>query len=134
MPDVQFGFRRSRLTLQATRNLLNDIEEALRLPGGKFFMVFMDFSKASDMLNRMKLMTKLKHIIGPDHAMTRILRDILALAMSKPMRSLPSRKTLHRPVESLRVTLSVPPIQYCYHKCSKSKTARLQKTKLYICR
>jgi hypothetical protein len=33
MPDMQFGFRRGRSTLQAVHNLLNDVEEALKLPG-----------------------------------------------------------------------------------------------------
>jgi hypothetical protein len=74
MPDLQFGFR----TVQAVHNLLNDAEEALRLPGGKLFAVFVDIYKAFDMLNRAKLVAKLENIIGPDHAMTRILKDILA--------------------------------------------------------
>jgi hypothetical protein len=39
-----------------------------------------DFSKAFDMLNRAraKLVVKLENVIGPDHAITRILRDMLA--------------------------------------------------------
>jgi hypothetical protein len=74
MPNMQFGIRRGRSTLQAVHNLLNDVEEALRLPGGKLLAVFMDFSKAFDMLNRVKLVAKLENVIGPDHVITRILR------------------------------------------------------------
>jgi hypothetical protein len=67
MPDMQFGFKRGRSTLQAVHNLLNDIE-ALRLLGGKLFARFVDFSKAFKMLNRAKLVAKLENVIGPDHA------------------------------------------------------------------
>jgi hypothetical protein len=80
MPDIQFGFRRGRSMLQAAHNLLNDAAAAaaLRLPGQKLFAIFMDFSKAFDMLNRTKLVTELGHVTGLDHTITRILRDILA--------------------------------------------------------
>jgi hypothetical protein len=78
MPDIQFGFRRGRPTLQAVYNMLNDVEEALRLPGGKLFALFVDSFKAFDMLNRAKLVAKLENVIGPDHAITGILRDIQA--------------------------------------------------------
>jgi hypothetical protein len=37
-----------------------------------------DFSKAFDMLNRAKLVAKVENVIGPDHAIIRTLRDILA--------------------------------------------------------
>jgi hypothetical protein len=48
------------------------------MPRGKHFTVFMDFSSALDMLNGAKLMAKLEHVLGPDHATTLILRDIPA--------------------------------------------------------
>jgi hypothetical protein len=63
MADMQFSFRKGRTTLQAVHNLLNDVEETLRLPGGKLFAVFVDFSKAFDMLNRSKLVAKLENVI-----------------------------------------------------------------------
>jgi hypothetical protein len=67
---LQFSFRRGRLTLQAVHNLLNDTEEALRLPGGKLLAVFVDFSKAFNILNGAKLLMKLEHVLGLDHAIT----------------------------------------------------------------
>jgi hypothetical protein len=63
MADMHFGFRKGRSTLQAVHNLLNDAEEALRLPEGKLFVVFMGFSKAFDMLNRVNFVAKLEHVI-----------------------------------------------------------------------
>jgi hypothetical protein len=51
---------------------------AMRLPGGKIFAVFVDFSKAFDMMNRRKLVMKPKQVIGPDRAITRIVNSIRA--------------------------------------------------------
>jgi hypothetical protein len=58
MPDMHFGFRRDRSMLQAVHNLLNYVKEALKLPGGKLFTVFVDFSKAFDMPNTAKLLAR----------------------------------------------------------------------------
>jgi hypothetical protein len=52
LPDEQFSFRPGRCTLQAVTNLLNDIEDALRWPEGKLYMIFIDYTKAFDLLNR----------------------------------------------------------------------------------
>jgi hypothetical protein len=57
---------------------VNEEDAAMRLPGGKIFAVFVDFSKAFDMMNRRKLVMKLEQVIGPDHAITRRLNSIQA--------------------------------------------------------
>jgi hypothetical protein len=46
IPEEQFGFRRGRGTLHSIQNLLNDIEETQRLQKGKFYAVFIDYTKA----------------------------------------------------------------------------------------
>lgn len=46
IPDQQFGFRRGRSALHAVNCLLQDIEEALRMPRGKLHVLFIEFSKA----------------------------------------------------------------------------------------
>lgn len=77
IPECQFGFRRGRSTLQAVRCLLDEIEEALRVPKGKYHVVFIDYTKAFDMIDREKLMNKLKGMIGDQHYISKILEHIL---------------------------------------------------------
>lgn len=78
IPDSQFGFRRGRSTLHAVRNLLTDIDDALRKEKGKFFAVFIDFNKAFDLLDREILITKLERLIGRENYLTIIIRNILS--------------------------------------------------------
>lgn len=64
--------------LQAVHKLINDMKATLRLPERKLCVEYVDFSKAFNTLNTAKLLIKLEHIIGKDHRITRILREILA--------------------------------------------------------
>ncbi|KAJ4451798.1 hypothetical protein ANN_03270 [Periplaneta americana] len=66
IPDHQFGFIKGRSTLHAVKYLMDQIEDTLRHPGGKYYTVFVDLKKAFDSLNRGKLIEKLKGMIGED--------------------------------------------------------------------
>jgi hypothetical protein len=74
--DEQFGFRRERSTLQAANCLKEDIEEALRHPRGKLHAIFIDHTKAFDLINRTLLVKKLEKKIGRNYAI-KLLRNIL---------------------------------------------------------
>jgi hypothetical protein len=91
IPDNQFGFRKGISILHAIRNLMNDIQEALHIPGEKLYMVFINYAKAFDLLDRGRLNKKLEQATGLDHPWTTLLgtfshtitvftRVILALA------------------------------------------------------
>lgn len=71
IPDRQFGFIKGRSTLHAVKYLMDQIEDALRHPGGKYYTVFVDLKKAFDSLNRRKLIEKLKGMIGERHPLVR---------------------------------------------------------------
>jgi hypothetical protein len=45
---------------------------------GKLFAVFVDFSKALDLLNRNILMAKVHDLLGQRHSLTRLIGDMLA--------------------------------------------------------
>ncbi|PNF13826.1 hypothetical protein B7P43_G12433 [Cryptotermes secundus] len=77
IPENQFGFRPQRSTIQAITALLEAIEEALRHPRGKYHVVFIDYSKAFDLLDRSIITTKLKEIVGEENTTTRLIGDIL---------------------------------------------------------
>jgi hypothetical protein len=64
LPDEQFSFRRGRLTLQAASCLKEDIEEGLRHPRGKLQAIFIDYTKAFDLINRTLFIEKLEVRIG----------------------------------------------------------------------
>jgi hypothetical protein len=68
--------------MHAVRNLLNNIEEALRWPGGKLFTVYINFSKAFDLLNRNILMANVCDLLGQGHLLTRLIGNMLAKQFS----------------------------------------------------
>lgn len=53
--------------------------EALQEPRGKLYAVFVDYSKAFDLLDRHVVVKKLGIMIGNDHYLTRIISEILEL-------------------------------------------------------
>ena len=78
IPEQQYGFRPQRNTVQAIGNLLQEIEQALQHPKGKYHAVFIDYTKAFDLLNREKLLEKLTHMLGESHTITKVMNNILA--------------------------------------------------------
>lgn len=54
-----------------------DIEEELRHPAGKLHSIFIDYTKAFDLMNRTLIMEKIEEITGKTHE-TRLIRNILA--------------------------------------------------------
>ena len=63
LSDDQFGFRKSKSTLVAAGCLLKDIQERLQAHGKKY-VIFIDYTKAFDTVNRRKLARKLESLIG----------------------------------------------------------------------
>ena len=57
--------------------MMGSIEEALRHPKGKLYVVFIDYSKAFDMINRQKLMHKIENSFGKNHYLTNTIRKIM---------------------------------------------------------
>ncbi|KAJ4449792.1 hypothetical protein ANN_01196 [Periplaneta americana] len=78
IPECQFGFRKGRSTLHAISYLIEQIENTLRHPGKKYHVVFVDYCKAFDLINRETLIRKLSNMIGESHALTTIIADILS--------------------------------------------------------
>ena len=94
IPEEQFGFRKGRSAVQAISCMLDDINEALRLPKGKLFAIFVDYTKAFDYINRTMLIEKLSKVLGPQDHLTRLVTSILArntvriedsLSVSRPL-------------------------------------------------
>ena len=80
IPECQFGFRKGKSTLQAAEALLHEIREALQVPRGKYYAVFIDYAKAFDFINRSKLMEKLENLTGSNH-LTGTIKEILKYNM-----------------------------------------------------
>jgi hypothetical protein len=55
LPEKQLAFRRGRCTIQAVRNHAEDKDPALRERKGKLYAVFIDDTKAFDLMNRRNL-------------------------------------------------------------------------------
>ena len=56
--EQQYGFRKGRNITQAIGNLLGEIQEETSRPKGKYIVVFIDYTKAFDLVNREKLIKK----------------------------------------------------------------------------
>ena len=76
IPEEQFGFVKGKSTLHAVKCLKEEIEDALRHPRGKLHAVFVDFTKAFDLINRSMIIDKLESYIGKNN-ITRIIKNIL---------------------------------------------------------
>ncbi len=59
-PNSQYGFRTGRSTSQAIQDLKNHVDE-LNVRGVEHAVVFLDFSKAFDIINHKILYTRMKH-------------------------------------------------------------------------
>lgn len=77
IPDCQFGFREKRSTLQAVALLQEEVEQALRHHKGKYHVVFIDYRKAFDLIDRNILLNKLKGMLGNSNPLVRIVEVIL---------------------------------------------------------
>jgi retron-type reverse transcriptase len=77
MPDIQYGFRRGGLTIHAVKNILDKKDNTVRDQMGKF-IVFYNYMKVFDLLNRHKLIMKLEGTLDVNNAMTVIIRKTLS--------------------------------------------------------
>ncbi|KAJ4443190.1 hypothetical protein ANN_04840 [Periplaneta americana] len=77
IPECQCGFRKGRGTLQAANYLLEQIEDALRHVGNKYFAVFIDYKKAFDLINREILLLKLRPLLEDSSQLATIVASIL---------------------------------------------------------
>ena len=75
--ECQFGFRKSRSTLQAVSNLTSLIEDTLRHSKRKYHVVFVDLKKAFDWINRQILTKRLGGLIGSTNPITMLISNIL---------------------------------------------------------
>ena len=76
LPETQLGFRKGRSTLTAVELLLENIWEALE-KRKMFYVVFIDFTKAFDLINRKLVTEKLEETLGKSTPWTRIISSIL---------------------------------------------------------
>lgn len=76
--ENQMGFRPHSSTINAIATLMYDVEEALRHPGGKYHVIFIDYSKAFDLLDRRTTTEKLRQLVGGSNSLTRIVEEILS--------------------------------------------------------
>ena len=77
LPEEQFGYRPRRSTLLTAGRLLQHIRTELEKPRGKLYAVFVDFSKAFDLVNRELTISKLEGLIGRTK-LTTLISNILA--------------------------------------------------------
>jgi hypothetical protein len=64
IPEEQFDFARGRSTLQAVKCLQGNTHDGLRHPRGKLHAIFIDYTKAFDLINRSILIDKIEGITG----------------------------------------------------------------------
>jgi hypothetical protein len=76
LPETQFGFRSGRSTLMAVQIMLKDISQALENKA-KFYVLFIDFTKAFDLIKRELIIQKLEETMGTRSEWTRIIKSIL---------------------------------------------------------
>ena len=77
LPEEQFGYRPGRFTLLAEGSLLQHIRTELKKSRGKLYAVFVDYSKAYDLVNRKLTINKLEELIGRTK-LTMLISNILA--------------------------------------------------------
>lgn len=58
---------------------MGEIDEALRIPKDKYYVVFIDYRKTLELINREMLSSnKLKDVIGGIHPLSKIIEGIMA--------------------------------------------------------
>ena len=62
IPDQQHGFRKNRSTITAIKLLNQYVSEALATPKTPLYVIFVDFKKAFDSVNRSIMLCKLKEV------------------------------------------------------------------------
>ena len=62
IPDQQHGFRNNRSTITAIKLLNQYVSEALATPKTPLYVIFVDFKKAFDSVNRSIMLCKLKEV------------------------------------------------------------------------
>ena len=83
MPPEQFGFRKKRSTIDAFILLRDYVKECLNKPRNPVYAVFVDFSKAFDMVPRKKLIRKLSLLHNIRGKILRIVMTILEYNLIK---------------------------------------------------
>ena len=64
LPVWQYGYRKGRSTEQAVIDVITKIKLSLQVPGGHYYGLFIDFTKAFDNVDRVLLLEKLKNLYG----------------------------------------------------------------------
>jgi hypothetical protein len=77
LPPEQFGFRPNRGAREAIEILLNYLKERIQRPKGKAYAAFVDFEKAFDSVDRVKLAEKLRAQFGIKGLTLRLVTSIL---------------------------------------------------------
>jgi hypothetical protein len=77
LPEEQFGYRPRRSTLLAAGSLLQHTRTELEKPRGKLHAMFMDYSKAFDLVNTELTINKLEGMIGRTK-LTTLISNIVA--------------------------------------------------------
>jgi hypothetical protein len=77
LPEEQFSYRPRRSTLLAAESLLQHIRTELEKPRGKLYAVFMDYSKAFDLVHRELTINRFEGLIGRTK-LTMLISNILA--------------------------------------------------------
>ena len=132
IPELQFGFRQGRSTIQAIQCLKDDIQEAKRMKKGKLHVIFIDYTKAFDRLNRTILINKLELMIGKDHYITRLVHDILCKNDIEIDDSITKSKLIKQTNGVLQDPLSRP-VQHCHgRRGHDSEKRKLAHTKIRV--
>ena len=76
LPENQFGFRKGKSTLIAIESLLKNIWDALD-KREKFYVVFIDFTKAFDYIDRELIQEKVEETLGINNVWTKTAKSIL---------------------------------------------------------
>lgn len=105
IPEQQFGFLKGKSTIHAVKCIQEDIATALEHPKGKLHAIFIDYTKAFDLLNRQLIIRKIEEIVGRTQE-TRLIQSIL----SKNQIEIDNRVSKTDPVEQTNGVLQGDPL------------------------